>query len=303
MFKKKFFLLTTVILWVMVVSCSRKYMVIDTPDKMPPSRTIDQPIRIAVVLGGGAFRGIAHLGVLKVFEDAKIPIDLIVGTSAGSLVGALYADTPDADSLFPLVNQTTRKDVFDISLFRSKLGYVYGRRLQEYIAKNTHLSNIEQTRIPFIAMASDLIHGQSISMESGLLAAAVNASCAIPEIFVPVKMYGMTLVDGGIFDNVACDVARRKGAKVIIAVDVMADLDTLPDLGSKDKIHARSSMLAIRNLSLERMKDADLVIVPDMKGIPFMSDKFNQKMYNEGLMAAREMLPRIDSLLRAKGIR
>ena len=277
-------------------------MVISNPEMMPPPGKIDHPVRVALVLGGGAFHGIAHLGVIKVLESENIPIDLIIGTSAGSLVGALYADTPNADSLFPLVDKTTIKEVFDISLFRSKLGYVYGKRLQEYILKNTHAINIEDTRIPFIAMASDIIHGTSIALESGPIAPAVNASCAIPGIFVPVKMYGMTLVDGGIFDNVAADVAREKGAMVIIAVDVMADLDTLPDLGNKDKISERSASLAYLHLQHLRMKEADVVIAPNLTGIPMITDKYNARMYDEGLKAAREMMPRIREILKSKGI-
>ncbi|MFZ4521353.1 MAG: patatin-like phospholipase family protein [Bacteroidales bacterium] len=294
--------LVFVLLIFITASCTRKYMVITSPEKMPPPRQIEQPVRIALVLGGGAFRGIAHLGVLKVLEDEHIPFDLIIGTSAGSLVGAIYSNNPDADSLFPLVNLTTRKDVFDFSMFRSKLGYVYGKRLQEYITRNITVTNIEETKIPFIAMTSDIIHGKSIAIESGPIAPAVNASCAIPYIFVPVKMYGMTLVDGGVLDNVAADVARRKGAKMIIAVDVMADFDTTPNLANKTKVHERSSAMAMRNLNKERMKEADVLIVPDLQGIPMMSDKYNARMYEAGMKAARDMMPHIREILRIKGI-
>ena len=277
-------------------------MVITDPAVMPPARKLVHPPRVAVVLGGGAFRGIAHVGVLKVFEEENIPIDLIIGTSAGSLIGALYADNPHVDSLYPLINSTKSKDIFNFSLTYSKLGYVSGLKLQEYVTKHTSVKNIEDTKIPFVAISADLLKGESVILASGPIAPSVNASCAIPEIFVPVKMYGKILVDGGVINNVAADVARDYGATVVIAVDVMNDFDTVPVIKDKKEVSKRVARMTMHLLGHERMSKADIVVIPDMKGMPYLSDKYNQPMYDAGIKAAREMMPRIKELLKQKGI-
>jgi len=278
-------------------------MIITYPTAMPPARKMEHPPRVAVVLGGGAFRGIAHLGVLKVLEEEKIPIDLIVGTSAGSLIGALYADNPHADSLYPLINETKSKDVFNFSMTYSKLGYVSGTKLQEFILNHTSVKNIEDTKIPFVAISADLLKGESVVMASGPIAPSVNASCAIPEIFVPVKMYGKILVDGGVINNVAADVASDYGATLVIAVNVMNDFDTIPVIKNKKEVSKRVARMTMHLLGHERMSKADIVVIPDLKGMPYLSDKYNRPMYDAGIKAAREMMPRIKELLKQKGIR
>jgi NTE family protein len=300
---KHFHYLQLIILILILPSCSSKFMVISDPSSMPPARKLAQPPRVAIVLGGGAFRGIAHVGVLKVLEEEKIPIDLIVGTSAGSLIGALYADNPHVDSLYPLINTTKSKDVFDFSLFYSRLGYISGKKLQEFVTKHASVKNIEETKIPFVAMSADMLQGEPVIMAAGPLAASVNASCAIPELFVPLKMYGKMLIDGGVLNNVAADVARDYGADVVIAVDVMNDFDTVPEIRNRKDVSKRVSRITMHLLGHERMSKADIVVVPDMTGMPFLSAKYNQPMYDAGVKAAREMMPQIKALLSQKGIR
>lgn len=283
--------------------CTQKFMVITEPATMPPARKLSHPPRVALVLGGGAFRGIAHVGVLKVFEEEKIPIDLIVGTSAGSLIGALYADNPHVDSLYPLINTTKSKDVFDFSLFYSKLGYVSGKKLQAFVSENSSVANIEETRIPFVAITADLLKGTPLVLAAGPLAPSVNASCAIPELFVPVKMYGKTLVDGGVLNNVAVDVARDYGSAIVIAVDVMHDFDTVPVIKNRKTISRRIAAMTMHLLNYQRLNEADVVVIPDMTGMPLLSDKYNQPMYDAGVKAARDMMPKIREILAQKGIR
>jgi NTE family protein len=300
---KSILLIPLMFLVVMFTGCSEKFMVVSDPAVMPPARKLVHPPRVALVLGGGAFRGIAHVGVLKVLEEEKIPIDLIIGTSAGSLIGALYADNPHVDSLYPLMNSTRSKDILNPSLTYSKLGYISGENLQEFITRNTSVKNIEETKIPFAAITADLIKGEPVVLASGPLAPSVNASCAIPGIFVPVKMYGKTFVDGGIMDNVAADVAKEYGATVIIAVDVMHDFDTVPVIKNRKNVSHRVASVVMRNLNRLRMSQADILIVPNLHGMPYLSDKYNQPMFDAGVNAAREMMPEIKKLLAAKGIR
>ena len=191
----KVFVLSIIIVFT-TNSCSKKFMVIDSPAKQPKAREIAKPVEVALVLGGGAFHGMAHVGVIKVLEDAGIPIDLIVGTSAGSMVGAMYASRPHIDSLTHLIRSTTAKDVFDFSLFRSREGFVSGKRLQKYLSENLDITEIEDTEIPFVAVTTDIERGLSTPLKAGPIAPSVNASCAIPGIFEPVKMYGTTFEIG-----------------------------------------------------------------------------------------------------------
>ena len=294
-------LILPLLITIIFSGCSRKFIVVTDPPFMPPARKLAHAPRVALVLGGGAFRGIAEVGVLKVLEEEKVPIDLIVGTSAGSIIGALYADRPFIDSLYPIIHTTKSKDVFDFSLTYSKLGYISGRKLQAFVKKHATVQNIEETRIPFAAMAVDLLKGEPVVLASGPLAASVNASCAIPELFVPVKMYGKILVDGGIMNNIATDVARSYGATIVIAVDVMNDFDTVPVFKNKKTIARRLVPMIIRYTSGERKKQADVVINPDLKGMPYISYKKNQQMYEAGVKATREMMPKIRELLVTKG--
>ncbi len=294
-------LLITVILFVAGNSCSKKFMVVDSPLHQPPARVLTSQPNVALVLGGGAFHGMAHVGVIKVLEDEGIPIDLIVGASAGSMVGALYADNPNIDTLLPLVENTKAKDVFDFSLFRSKEGFVSGKRLQNYLLKYIRNKNIEDTQIPFIAMTTDIEQGKSVALKAGPIAPSVNASCAIPGIFEPVKMYGTTYVDGGIVDNVPCDIAKEYNSKIIIAVNIMA-FDTVAKLNNYTDVIQRAFLVATHNLTEQKLELADILISPDLKGIPLMSGKDNEKMYKLGIEAAKSALPEIKKLLAEKGI-
>jgi len=283
-------------------SCSKRFMVVDFPKNQPKAREINKQVDVALVLGGGAFHGMAHAGVIKVLEDAGVPIDLIVGTSAGSLVGALYADNPHIDSLTHLVTTTTAKDVFDFSLFRSSEGFVSGKKLQKYITKNISVTEIEDTKIPFVAVTSDIEKGVSVALKAGPIAPSINASCAIPGIFEPVKMYGTTFVDGGLINNVAANIAKEYNPKYIIAVSIM-EFDTAMDLKNYRSVILRSYHVAIHNLTKEGLKQADIVIAPDLQGIPLLSGKDNDKMYEIGITAANEALDEIKKQLNERGIK
>lgn len=301
-YNRTFLWLIISILILSMTACTEKFMVVDQPAKMPPARILESPPRVALVLGGGAFHGMAHVGVIKVLEKENIPIDLIVGTSAGSMVGALYADYPYIDSLVPFVNKTTEKDVFDFSLFRSSEGFVSGKRLQSYLSKNLHHANIEELPIPFVATTTDMMHGKTVALASGPVAPSVNASCAIPYIFEPVKMYGTIFSDGGVLDAVATDIARTYQPLVIIAVDVMAYFDTVPAFKNKDHVMMRAFSVASHGLKLERLPLADIVISPDLRGMPLMSSKDNDQMFQAGIKSANEALPEIRKILIEKGI-
>lgn len=294
--------ITSLVLIMFLASCTEKYMIVKSPLTMPPARKIETRLRVALALGGGAFHGAAHVGVLKAFAENKIPIDFIAGASAGSLVGALYCDNPDVDKLIPLVIETKSSTVFDFSLIRSKVGFVSGKKLQKYVAEHCSVLNIEDLKIPFVAMTTDLMEGKSVALASGPVAASVNASCAIPLIFEPVKMYGKTFVDGGILDNIPADICRAYKADVVIAVDIMADVNQDESIDNFLKIAYKSLLLAFGATKAEKLAFADFVITPNLKDMPMLSGKENQQIFDSGYIAAKRMMPEIKKLLKAKGI-
>jgi NTE family protein len=116
-------------------------------------------------------------------------------------------------------------------------------------------------------------------------------------------MYGKILVDGGVLNNLATDVAREYGATMVIAVDVMNDFDTIPEIKNNKAVSRRVARISMHLLSQERMRQTDILVIPDMKGMPFLSDKYNQPMYDAGVKAAREMMPKIRELMEQKGIK
>ncbi|MBS1494321.1 MAG: patatin-like phospholipase family protein [Bacteroidetes bacterium] len=281
-------------------SCSSSFMEIDTPKTMPPPRVLKSKPRVAVVLGGGAFLGMAHVGVLKVLEENNIPIDLIVGTSAGSFVGAMYASYPNSDTVKKIGMSIKSKEIFNASLFNSITGFVTGENLQQYITDHVKVKNIEDTQIPFVAVTTDLISGKTIALSSGPLAPSVNSSCAIPMIFEPVKMYGMILVDGGVLDGVAVDIAKTYNPDVIIAIDLMSILNTTPEVKNFIDVLARSYQIAAYRVKETIVPGADILLEPKLSQFPLLSDAFDKQVYDAGYTVAMENIDSIKAIIKRK---
>ena len=151
------------------------------------------PPKIALVLGGGAARGFAHVGVIRVLEQEKIPIHMIVGTSVGSLIGALYASDPNSFNLEWLSFTIEKEDIFDYSVLSAKMGPVSGERLEKFVQTKVKAKTIEQMKIPFYAVTTDLNAGNTWVFDKGSVAKAVRASSSIPGIFQPLEYLGRTV--------------------------------------------------------------------------------------------------------------
>lgn len=300
--------LTVLILVVLLTACSSERRALyDIPDKEPPPRKIEN-VKVALVLGGGGAKGIAHLGVLSVFEENNIPIDLIVGTSAGSIVGAMYASYGDVGKCYKAMAHVNKWDLLDLSIgdsfnfFSDLIGPVQGYYLEKYIVERIPEYNIEDLRIPFIAVATDVVHEKAVTFSSGPVALGVRASSALPPLFTPVMVYGRLLVDGGVVQPVPVDIARRYNPKLVIAVDISTSgrndpLDNMMDLTY------RSLNLSYYRLSKTESRKADIVIKPDMDGFGMFEDVNKRDMYMRGKEAALAKLPLIMELLHKKGIK
>lgn len=174
--------------------------------------------KIALVLGGGSARGIAHIGVLKVLKYNNIPVDFIVGTSIGSLLGAVYAlDIPLAKAE-GVALRTRWWHLTDFVI--SKTGFLEGMNLEKIIKEITEDKGFDDLKMPLAIVTNDIENGEEIVFTTGNLARVIRASCSVPGVFIPVRLGGKLLVDGGLKSSVPSEVARRMGADFIIAVDV-----------------------------------------------------------------------------------
>ncbi len=273
------------------------------PEKPPvsvPAATREVPPRVGLALGGGAARGFAEIGVLRVLEQEKIPVHLVAGTSVGSLVGALYADSGRVLDAELLALQVQEEDLFDyraLALFSG--GLVKGEKLEAFLLKNLRHATLETLPVPLYPVAVDLQQGKAVVFERGSIAQAVHASCAIPGVFVPVQFGGRTYVDGGVLDPVPADVARQKGADVVIGVAIPAGL---PQGTPKNPVEVAFHAAMIQNAEMGRLKasEADVLIEPDVRGVAF--DDFSQKkrLIEAGEEAARRALPAIREAIAKK---
>lgn len=173
---------------------------------------------IGLALGSGGARGFAHLGVIKVLLEENIPIHYISGSSMGALVASFYGAGLDIDRLYKLALAFKRKYYLDFTV--PKMGFIAGKRVKELIRVFTHGKTIEQLDIPISIVATDLLTGEKVVFTQGPVSDAVRASIAIPGIFVPEKINGRLLVDGGVIDRVPISVVKEMGADIVIAVDV-----------------------------------------------------------------------------------
>ena len=252
--------------------------------------------KIALVLGGGSAKGFAHVGVIRALEQEKIPIHMIVGTSVGSLIGSIYASNPDSFQLEWTAFKIDRNDILDPSIVYSKFGPVQGVRLENFVEQTVKTKRIEDTKIPFYPIATDLNSGETIVLEKGSIAKAVHASSSIPGIFVPVTFDNRMLVDGGVTNNIACDVAKSKGADIVIAVNISKDIKEA-NINSLIDIVGQSAGIMMHEASKSKLKYADVVIEPNTRGVGMFDFSQKKLLMDEGIKAAKQSIPKIRELM------
>ena len=260
------------------------------PSRIPPQR----PARIALVLGAGASKGFAHIGVLKILETGKVPIHMIVGTSVGSFVGSLYAYGYDAYALQKIALSIERSDVGELTIPDN--GFLKGERLRDFI--NTQLRNapIEKLKIPFYAVATNIKTGESAVFKSGNTGMAVQASCAIPGVFQPARFSGTSYVDGGVIKPLPVDEARKYGADVVIAVDISSGIDSVVPTSTMETI-MKSIQIMYSKMSLIPISQADVVIKPVVGFVGSADFSRRNEAIMEGEKAALAAMPQINALL------
>jgi NTE family protein len=246
--------------------------------------------KVALVLGGGGLRGFAHTGVLRALEEAGVEPDIVVGTSAGAVVGAAYASGMSASQIDQAKEELNLSSLFDWTFSRS--GLIRGNRLAEWVDEVTRGKPIESFPRRFAAVATDLNTERAVLLDRGDPGAAVRASAAIPGMVVPVTYDGGVLIDGGIASLVPVRFARAMGADFVIAVDIYCSGPRADGLAAPTVLyrvmHAQSCMVAAHE-----MAEADVLIAPAIS-VPKMSAVDEQRVATQaGYDAARAALPRI----------
>ncbi|HQR51148.1 MAG TPA: patatin-like phospholipase family protein [Methylophilaceae bacterium] len=248
------------------------------------------PPKVALVLGGGAVRGFAHVGVIKVLEAQGIVPDMVIGTSAGSVVGALYSAGYSGFELQKIAFKLDEDSVGDWAI--PGRGFIKGEALQNYINKAVRGQPIEKLKKPFAAVATDLQSGEQMVFRRGNTGQAVRASSSVPGVFQPVTINGREYVDGGLTSPVPVRVAREMGADVVIAIDIAGKPKYRKVEGLTDVLLQTFAIMG-QSISSRELLDADVVIRPETGS--FGSADFDKKheAILEGEKAAQALLPLI----------
>ena len=276
-----------------------------TPKVTPPSPVERPPAKVALVLGGGAARGFAHIGVIKALEAQGISADIVVGTSAGSVVGALYAAGLNGFQIQELSMNMNEDQVLDGSgmyqcvvetVISNKRGCIKGQALQDYINRNVHGLPMEKLGKTFAAVATNLRTGEMVVFRSGNTGMAVRASSSVPVFFEPTTINGQDYVDGGLVAPVPASVARSLGADFVIAVDISDRPQDRSTAGITDIMWQTFSIFG-QTINRYEKSSADIIIRPVTYGLPSTDVSGRNKAVLEGEKAVAAILPELKSRL------
>jgi NTE family protein len=247
--------------------------------------------KVALVLGGGSARGMAHIGVLKVFQKEKINFDCIVGTSIGALIGTFYAMDQDISNAEVLASKFNVREALDFMLPPST-GLIKGDRIYTTIKEAVGDKTFSDLKIPVAMVATDIEKGEEVLFTEGSLAEAIRASCSYPGIFVPQRIDGRLLVDGGIINTVPVSVARRMGYDIVIAVDVGFCVQ-VGEIKSIFGVILQAFQITGNELNRYQSMPADVIVRPDLGAINQLDFESSKIAIQKGEMAALEKLKEI----------
>ena len=266
---------------------------INLPDQVKPIRV---PPKFALVLGGGAARGFAHIGVIQVLEESGIKPNMVVGTSAGSVVAAIYASGKSGAQLQRVADSIDQSAITDWNISILKRGMMRGEALERFIRQQTGIKNIEQLPIPLGVVATDLQSGEGILFQKGDIGTAVHASSAVPSVFEPVKIAGKEYVDGGLVSPVPVRYARQMGADIVLAVDI----SSTPEGNKSDdmlKILLQTFTIMSKSINTFELAQADIVVKPSLAGVSSIEFANRQQNIDAGRAAMKLALPKLRALL------
>jgi NTE family protein len=246
---------------------------------------------VGLALGGGMARGCAHIGVLRELEKHDIPIDLIAGTSVGSLIGGAYAAGLSPDQIEEMALTISWNDLGRVTI--SKLGFYNSERTEEYVRKHFPVTEFEKARLPFGAVATDIQTGKMVIFTEGSLPLAIRASCAMPIFYTPVVVNGRMMVDGGLVGHIPASVARLMGADLVIAIDVNSQHLPIPPPTHLFSVMSQALSVMGRTAVQYLYADADIVIRPQIEQVRPDDLSKAAEMIAAGEEAARRMIDKI----------
>jgi NTE family protein len=274
----------------------------NTPDVVvQPVVVVKVPPRIGLALGGGAARGFAHIGVIQVLEEAGIHLSLVSGTSAGSLVAAIYASGKTGAQLQRVADTMEEATIADWTLPIFNRGMLRGEALARYVNAQVGGKLIENMPLPLGIVATDLNSGQSMLFQRGDTGTAVRASSAVPAVFQPVKISGREYVDGGLVSPVPVRAARSMGAELVIAVDISSPPDSNLAGGTLEILMQTFSIMGKSINSLE-LKDADVVVRPSLLGVSSSDFSARKRSIEAGRQAMLQALPQLRAAIALKSL-
>jgi NTE family protein len=251
---------------------------------------VQRPLRLGLALGGGAARGFAHVGVIAVLEEAGLKPSMVVGTSAGSLVAALYASGKTSVQLQQTALNMEEVAITDWMLPIFGRGMFRGEALGRYVNELVAGRLIENMTIPLGIVATDLNSGRAVLFQRGDTGTAVRASGAVPAVFVPVKINGREYVDGGLVSPVPVRFARQMGADLVIAVDISSSPEANPADGTL-QILLQTFAIMGKSINQYELKDADVVVQPSQLGLKSADFSARQRAIDAGRVAMLAALP------------
>ena len=261
--------------------------------------------KVGLVLSGGAALGFAHIGIIKVLQQNDIPIDIITGTSMGSLIGGAYAAGLSIEKMEKVIETFSRKNIVDFNPFvLTDTGLLYGKKVTNLLKNLIGDKNIEDCNIKYAAIAADLYSGNKYVFKKGNMVTAIRSSISIPGIFKPVKYEQMLLIDGGACDNLPVEDARKMGADIIIAIDVCSEYLKPKKIKNPINVIVSSANVLISNFVKKQNDKGEVYIRIKQPGVTM--DKFSsdeaQKSVKYGERYAKRYLPKIKEILRQNGI-
>lgn len=285
-------LISLLIATLLLSACQTAPLVVAPPTPIPP-----KPPKIALVLGGGAIRGFAHIGVIKVLQAEGIVPDMVIGTSAGSVAGALYASGMSGFDMQQVASSLDKATMTDWSVFGK--GMLKGEALQDFVNKLVGNKTIENLKIPFACVATRLDTGEAVLFQRGNVGMAVRASSSVPGVFQPVLINGVEYVDGGLVSPVPIRYAKQLGADFIIAVDVSSPPSADPTTSKMDVLMRTFDIMGktIRDWELPQ---ADVLIRPDLSKVSSTDIDAKNQAILEGEKSMQAALPQLREKLKQR---
>jgi NTE family protein len=291
--------LSTLLAVLCLGGCATKPVTSTPPDAPAVVQAIlKKPVKIGLVLGGGAARGFAHIGVIQVLEEAGIRPNLVVGTSAGSVVAAFYASGKTGAQLQQVAETMEEATFADWTLPIFSRGMLRGEALARYVSAQVNGRLIESMPLPLGIVATDLNSGQGVLFQRGDTATAVRASSAVPALFHPVKIAGREYVDGGLVSPVPVRYARQMGAELVIAVDISSAPESNLASDTLDILLQTFSIMG-KSINTFELRDADVVVRPSLAGVSSSDFGVRRRAIEAGRSAMQALLPQLRVALHA----